>query len=523
MEEEELDPAFLDMPSPSMLSGGFGNELEELELGSGFGSALSDDLGAGFGNPISSSHSDDEHYGHPSTPPSRSRHGSDDALGHDDDGEVAGLTPRRRAAGSGAPSPNSNRLSLAFELASASSPGRSSSRDLLRELGIEEEGASGDEEERYDDEEEEEDLEAEGELEMAGRRAPRRPSESAQLGQQLQDAFAGAGSATPRRIASTSSATYQASTPSVDTPDDEAAQEARDASLSESTSALESSLETTGTFLSHLRQHTTADIDPHAVPSSSSTSPVDPSIPVDYTDRQPVLESLASSVIKSMYDLAKQREGQVRELVEMERIFARNEVGWQAALAQLEELPRDEEDEQSAEAGVDIPQENSLQQPNPSLASTQSLSPSPHSDDLPLPNGDPPSHSIPSSEPTIRPPPPTTASPALAELSSLRDVTSSLVSALSAMNEVSQVTQAATGDAGRKIRALRGQLVATKEDLQGLEKSEEFVVEFEAREERRARIGGRSRAEEVREEMKEAERALEEGWIRAQGLLTVSA
>ncbi|KAI5475409.1 hypothetical protein MNV49_001439 [Pseudohyphozyma bogoriensis] len=495
-DDDGFDPAFaLDDDHPG-LGAGFGNEL------SGLGGP-----GGGFANELDGLDPDD-HFSHDLDQAalgglgeslagiSLGGGGSADSFARDNELDDVLATPLRRSrgAGGGSSAPSSNRLSLAFELASAGSGG-GANRDLMRELGIEEgdedaedeAGASGSEDEvedpRYG-------AEVLATPRTTTRQDPSSPSPRQRLGARASSSSLSSfhlyengtsGNGTGFSSAHSSPANER---------------EELDASFNETTEALESSLELTGVFLAHLRQHTTHDVDPHSPPlASSSSKPVpDPSssrshsatpdlVPsADFSDRQPVLESMASSVIKSMYDLSKEREQQVKELSELERLVSKNEVGWQATLAGLDPISWDDDESTVGSSGT-------------SPRSTPAPSPAP-------------------SKPSLL------ASTARVELSNLRDVTSSLISALSAINEVTQVNQASVGEAGRKLRALRGHLVTAKDDLMSVERSEEFIKEYERKEKEEGGERRKGRYSELaREAMRGAQVALDEGWQRAQEVL----
>ncbi|GAA5889610.1 hypothetical protein JCM6882_007083 [Rhodosporidiobolus microsporus] len=551
--DDELDPAFLDLDLPSHGSGlgdslgaGFGNQLDEfddnddrspqLELGSGFGNALGAELDGLDG--------DDD------LPHSRSRHssGGSAATAHGASGGGGGgagdefATPRRRngsGSGSGA---SAARMSLAFELASASGPPGGRTRDLMRELGIEEDEG---EEEEVLSEEEERDEQLERRL-FHGER-----------GDEAQDDPFGGASSPARRPASrlrakpstASFASMAAHDQTEAAEEDEDAlgisQEETDAAFQEAAEALESSIATTGTFLSHLRQHTTTEIDlssataapappiapslrhssssatlltgslqrSTSTPSPSSEAPAPPPPTTDYTDRQPVVEALASSVLKRLYDVASQREAQLRELTEMERVFARNEVGWQAVLAGLEPLPAEEEEEEEREGDEHPAEPNVVLPPDAAYPSSPTFSPTSPSQ----PSFAHLSSSHPSRTTTL-----SAASPALPHLHDLRTLTTSLLSALSSITDLTQVQSALSSDAGRKLRALKAQVGTVKDELGAVERSEAFVREYEAREgEREKEREGRRRescAEQARREVEAAREALEEGWRKAQSV-----
>ncbi|GAA5999774.1 uncharacterized protein JCM10292_003739 [Rhodotorula paludigena] len=523
MADDELDPAFLDFDSPahgsSSLGAGFGSSLDnddddlafgssahdELELGSGFGSAL----GAELDRPnelaeLEGAHDSPVHE--PATPARRRGNGS-----------------TMSEAGAGA------QLSLAAELASAARPERH--RDLLNELGL---GGSDDDDGAQDGEEYSDD--------EAG--------STGMLGSGFGQANGGLGaragavdpfSASPRRAPSRQIRTRPSSAslahsmhPSrggVPSSDDEEAevrtQEQVEAALREATASLDDSVQTITAFLAHLRHHVTAEINSSAhtsstpatslpVPNgfphpSSSASP-----PLDYTDRQPVVESISSTLVRRLHDLAKQRESQLRELTEVERVFARNEGGWRAVLADLD--PLDFDDDESPIDGVESARKGAN-------GVGSQLPP-----DAPIPASPLPTSDFPPAAPRPRRASPSTAlTVAQSSLSSLRSETASLLSSLSSIADLTQVQSALASDAGRKLRALKTQATALRDELAALERSEEFVRAYEEKEEppvfAQARAGG-SRAEgphaaRARREVDVVRQTLDEGWKRAQSILAV--
>ncbi|KAK4699840.1 hypothetical protein P7C70_g6415, partial [Phenoliferia sp. Uapishka_3] len=469
MDEWEAEPEFdpdLELELDESLSGQLGGGLGlDFDSSNAFASSLYDQQ-----------ESTDEEHHQQTTPTARSRHSSSttpsqahaDALGLPVSPTSDFQTHLRRPRGPSSNTPSSNRLSLAFELASAASPGkRSSNRDLLRSLGIEEdEGVEDEDEDSRSEGEDEEDFDDSG------------------YGGAGSDRVVPGGGSPPRNksvaMARPSSASLASAFHSFDENPNaggfeaiEMAREESDAAFLGATSALESALESTGAFLGHLRQHTSTAIEMEvSLNSPRKSSFFQTGSGEDYTDRQPQLENLATGVIKSMYEITQTRESQVRELSEMERLVANPAANWQAALSSL--------------APLSPPASPSLPSPSSPSAST-SLPPN-----------------------------------ARIELSNLRDITSSLISALSSLSELSQVNNAGVGEAGRKLRALRGHLGTAKEDLTGLEKSERFVKEYE----RKSKVEGRKKgwyAEIAREQMRGAEEALDLGWRRAKEVLEAAA
>ncbi|GAA5827428.1 hypothetical protein JCM11251_003810 [Rhodosporidiobolus azoricus] len=554
---DELDPLFLDLDVSSHSNGlgdslgaGFGNQLDEFDNDhrSSFDSGTSPqlDLVSGFGNALGAelnglnelAEEEGKKLRHSST------HGSVGGLsdrGSADDGHA---TPRRRN-GSGS-NRGGSRISLADELASASGPPGGRTRDLMRELGIEE----GEEDELEDDGEEgesEEEEDPEEQLErrlFGGSRVEEEKSE---------DQFLGASASPARRPGSRLRTTQSIPSFAVEGDADETeeepalgiSQEELDAVFQEAAEALESSIATTGTFLSHLRQHVTGEVDP----SSSSSAPPPPSLqhssstthltgalqrptpsasaspdpPIDYTDHQPLVESLASSLLKRLYDVASQREAQARELTEIERVFARSEGGWQAVLAGLEPLRlEDETEEEDAERREEADDAEHLSRSNGALPIDTAYP------DSPL--GSPSSAHPPStSAPPLPPLPNLTLSPAdalLPPLTSLRTLTTTLLSALSTISDTSSVQSALSSEVGRKLRAVKGLVGSLREEGELREKAEEFVRVYERERERDSREkGARGRescAEQARREVEAAKALLEDGWRKAQSMLRPS-
>lgn len=537
---DELDPAFLDLDSPHSSSLGD-------SLGDSFNTSLDLDLDLDLDSSPSSNH--DHHggfgtsleheldFGQPQSP-GEERRTSGGSFSDHDDHEEGFATPRRAAANGDA-----QRMSLAFELASAGGPAGGRTRDLMRELGIEEdedgqEGAS-----EGGDEQEEEDLEEQLERRLIGGQEEVREEE-----EERDDPFGGDGTPPPsssqrpssRLRSKPSTASFSSFTLGEQVEKEEEqpgiSQAELDAAFAEAAEALESSMATTGTFLSHLRQHTTTELDPttflNAPPprpphdssassstllsgslqrstsqsllsSSTSTSPVPPP-PTDFTDRQPQIEALASSVLKQLYAVSSQREIQLRELTEMERVFARNEGGWKTALAGLDPLPSNLEDEQEDEDGEGV---------EPRAAG----GPQPTSNGVVPPDTASPYFDHDTSNPrpsrTSSIPAVSSAISAQHSLTSLRTLTTSLLSALSSITDLTQVQSALSSDAARKLRALKAQVQTVREELERQERSEAFVREYEARE---AERGGGGYAERARREVEAVGRALEDGWEQAQ-------
>ncbi|KAM0754651.1 hypothetical protein T439DRAFT_321684 [Meredithblackwellia eburnea MCA 4105] len=511
--DPELDPALqLTLDSPS-LANGLGDNFGV------FGSSLGDSLGSELDFEDHSLH-----FNSGSVDQNAAHHlGSlGDALRLEPPS-----TPLRRSRGAGAGAPSSNRLSLAFELASADAPASTSDRELLRSLGIEEEDEEG--EETYDDEDGHD-----------GQGYSTGDDESGYKKKVNDSGYGGgSGSGSPTQtVARSSGLPTSAFAPTGEIPSPGRRSRGHTSSISLSSSlheplsgdssppigaavmsreesdaaflaasmTLEESLKTTGVFLAHLRQHTTTEVafqpplspSPNSHPTTLSSSPP-PAAPSfngssqlelesasqGYADRQPVLEHLASSVTRRMFEATKERESQLRELAEFERLVSRNDPGMKAFLSSLDELPSDDDLDRSTTSESD---QDSTSMPTPRASSGPSFASSSGISSFP--------------------------SAVRIELSNLRDITSSLVNALSSINELTQVNNASVGEAGRKLRALRGHILAAREELISVERSEDFIREYEKTERAKGWY-----SERAREQMKAAEKALDNGWLKATEVL----
>ncbi|KAF4593232.1 hypothetical protein EYR38_008946 [Pleurotus pulmonarius] len=306
--------------------------------------------------------------------------------------------------------------SLAHELAVALMPEPSSgSRMLAEEFGIEyDEGAEGIDEEAQ-------------ELDVA------LGSSGGSLANEFQEATSPNGNLE----------FFDASPPSPSPYHRETTDEAPMASLARS-------LESTDQFLAHLRS---LDSDTH------STS-------------HPALENIASDIIRRINDTVRDREEQVRELLEVEREFRKisTGLGGMDVLGDLEELPDAESDED------DEPEPANRLERTPIETSHRSASGWDIDPHTPVADNDHP-------DPFSKPPPingPLTPAKAIPHLTFFRSCTSSLVSSLGTISEQTQVTGAATTEAGRKIRALKNKIGTWRIELDNAELSRLKVERWEA-------------------------------------------
>lgn len=367
------------------------------------------------------------------------------------------------------------RFSLAFELASAGNTvGRGSEGNLSRSLGIDENELGGGEEaqEGYSDElDSEEEALREREDFMGNGLEGNGDSEDGLM-----------------RTASHSMDGSRGEDDHDDT-NSEISNFEGDLTFDETTTALEDSLRTTESFLVNLRQHTITDLDspsPHILSSPLSNSLERNAKSLDYVDRQPVVELLATTLIKSLYDAVKIREAQNRELGMMEREVAETDEAWEAILGGLEELEEEEELGDTlffiaSGRGISVEVVEDAGEDSSFSPREEGLSDEDHTTTLTPPYPPSPSSSTSKAQPT---------------LNSLRTTTSSLLSTLSSLSDHSQISRSSTTEASRKLRSLRSQLTSFIEDLSSLAQAEKYVRLFEA-----AQIMGKGKGRFGREAM----------------------
>lgn len=210
-------------------------------------------------------------------------------------------------------------------------------------------------------------------------------------------------------------------------------------------------LESTDKFLAHLR-----------------------SIDVDGQSQQPSLEQIASNVIRRLNESTRDREGQVRELLEYEREFRKiaGEVGGGDVLSQLDELVQMDD-------LLDVKPSTDALEPVNEEPSSQDWEADPdlgHQDDEDL--------DVSAKDTFLPPPPPVNGPPTPAttipQLTHLRSFTTSLVNSLTTISEHAQVNGVATTEAGRKIRALKNKLGEWRTDWDSAEQSRLKIEKWEA-------------------------------------------
>ncbi|KAI0316005.1 hypothetical protein OF83DRAFT_1129152 [Amylostereum chailletii] len=289
-------------------------------------------------------------------------------------------------------------------------------------------------------------------------------------------------------------------------------------------------LESTEKFLTHLRR-----LDGDATSGNPQS--------------QAALERLASNVIRKIDETVRDREGQVRELLEYEREFRKisGEVGGSDALAALEELEGlgDLSDEPTSASTSGQGQGHgdstardgrraldTLAEEASFAASTGDweVDPDQHlrdEEEVDLYESD---VTTPAKESFSIPPPPPITGPltpakTIPQLAHLRTHTTSLVASLTIISEHAQVNGAATTEAGRKIRALKNKLGGWRTDWDSAEQSRLKIERWEAgvvdgdTPGAGRRVDGRK---VVEEHLRAFERALSEANIKTQAIMAAA-
>ncbi|KAI0954537.1 hypothetical protein AcW1_006402 [Taiwanofungus camphoratus] len=200
---------------------------------------------------------------------------------------------------------------------------------------------------------------------------------------------------------------------------------------------------------------------------------------------QPNLEKLASDMIRRIDDTARDREGQVRELLGYEREFRKiaGELNGNDVLGQLDALENliEEAPHEEAQQALDTLQEDPMS--SSQLASEWDAD----ADRDRLREDEDGYDSAYSPTPiktTFPPPPPPKGPPTpantISQLVHLRTFTTSTATSLAAISEHTQVNAAATTEAGRKIRALKNKLGGWRTEWDSAERSRLRIEKWEA-------------------------------------------
>ncbi|KAI0091462.1 hypothetical protein BDY19DRAFT_930603 [Irpex rosettiformis] len=208
---------------------------------------------------------------------------------------------------------------------------------------------------------------------------------------------------------------------------------------------------------------------------------------------QPNLERLASDIIRRIDDTARERESQVRELLEYEREFRRiaGEIGGNEALSHLDGL----DDLVSEDARPDTaPSQDTRSKPLDSIHEEPESAGLPHTadweadlerdrtrleeDDYEMAMHSPSLNKTSFTVPTLDGPP--TPKVTVSQLAHFRSFTATVASSLATISEQTQVNSAATTEAGRKIRALKNKMGGWRAEWDSAERSRIKIEKWEA-------------------------------------------
>ncbi|PFH51874.1 hypothetical protein AMATHDRAFT_2770 [Amanita thiersii Skay4041] len=214
-------------------------------------------------------------------------------------------------------------------------------------------------------------------------------------------------------------------------------------------------------------------------------------------DTELTVEQIASNTIRRINETVRDREGQVRELLQYEREFRHlaSEVGGSDALAHLEAL-------EPISSESDLPDPKTPVQPNPNIPRQPHLETVEEESSFPVSDSqdweiDPDRNHLGDEEPEIEgdsgnrayrdnfPPPPPLKGPVtpaktIPQLAHLRTVTSSFATSLATCSEQAQVNGAGLTEAARKIRSLKHKMIGMYAEWDSTERSKLRIERWEA-------------------------------------------
>ena len=252
-------------------------------------------------------------------------------------------------------------------------------------------------------------------------------------------------------------------------------------------------------------------------------------------DTEFTVEQIATDTIRRINETVRDREGQVRELLEYEREFRKlaGEVGGTDALGRIDVLENliteDDPPAQYSPSTSRRPTLETLEEESSSLLVSDSqdweVDPDQNhfgDDDEPLgPDTLLAKLDFPPPPPLKGPPSPAKTIPQLAHL---RSLTSSFVSSLSTCSEQAQVNGAGLTDAARKIRSLKNKIGGLYSEWDSIERSKQRIERWETgilsdspAVTRLSRVDGRT---VVQDHLHAFERALADASMKTQAIMT---
>ena len=250
-------------------------------------------------------------------------------------------------------------------------------------------------------------------------------------------------------------------------------------------------------------------------------------------DTEFTVERIATNTIRRINVMARDREGQVRELLEYEREFRKlaGEVGGTDALSRIDVLENlISEDDPPAPKSPSTSRHRTLEtlEEEPSLLASDSQDWEVDPDQNHLGDDEEPLGSDPSLAKLDFPPPPLLKGPispakTIPLLAHLRSVTSSFVSSLATCSEQAQVNGAGLTEAARKIRSLKNKIGGLYSEWDSVERSRQRIERWEAgilsdghASVRLSRVDGRK---VVQEHLHAFERALADASMKTQAIM----
>ncbi|KAF8623234.1 hypothetical protein AX15_006468 [Amanita polypyramis BW_CC] len=211
-------------------------------------------------------------------------------------------------------------------------------------------------------------------------------------------------------------------------------------------------------------------------------------------DPEFTVERIASDTIRRINETVRDREGQVRELLEYEREFRKiaGEVGGSDALSRIDVLENIINEDESSVPKSPLPQSAARRPALETLEEEPSFLPVSDSQDWEV---DPDRNHLGDDEEMLEadttiskldfpPPPPLkgslTPAKTIPQLAHLRTLTSSLVSSLATCSEQAQVNGAGLTDAARKIRSLKNKISGLYLEWDSIERSKQRIERWEA-------------------------------------------
>jgi type I site-specific restriction endonuclease len=189
------------------------------------------------------------------------------------------------------------------------------------------------------------------------------------------------------------------------------------------------------------------------------------------------VETLASALIRAMYEYLKHREEELKFLRETEKALLDQDPAWQSALAELEPLPL------ALHADASPPREIAPQ--NGHLETLAEESEEVDQTDGP----------ISAVQPALPPDDVDTdfkeaVQSVTIQFMDVRTATEGIIASLGAISEHAQISKATNTDASRKLKSIDSALTRLRSEAESVERSQAYIRAWEAEEAQEANSGG---------------------------------